>query len=443
MKLVKRILEFVCIYFTFLCTICTTVIAANTELKIGDYVTVGKYNGSPVVWRYSVNDDNGMLMVSKDILCEKRYSSPRKDENYYRSDWTSANYWSVSTIRAWLNSDEDEGKVAWLDNNPPLSYKGAIISDSITNGYADEAGFLNNNNFSEKEKKLFKDVTQWTMLPAEHLELSENGLKNQYSYIKETKVGAGTAHDNEKFIYINYTIPELPNAYYGAAMQTTDKVFLLDEIQLYNIWKNFGDVTSPAAENIVINDGKSEKNGYTLRNGFTGWSGAYYGYKGECENGIRPAFYLNTDAIETMTGSGTLNDPYILNAGSNGNITTPSETDNITVTVDNTPLTFDVEPIIENDRVLVPMRKIFETLGANVEWNGNTQTVTATKDEIKINLQIGNTEMQVNGKAVTLDAAPKLLNDRTLVPVRAVSESLNANVDWNEKTRKVTVTTVK
>ena len=50
---------------------------------------------------------------------------------------------------------------------------------------------------------------------------------------------------------------------------------------------------------------------------------------------------------------------------------------------------------------------------------------------------------QVNGKAVTLDASPKLLNDRTLVPIRAVSESLNANVDWNEKTREVTVTTVK
>ena len=75
-------------------------------------------------------------------------------------------------------------------------------------------------------------------------------------------------------------------------------------------------------------------------------------------------------------------------------------------------------------------------------WTG-TQTVTATKDAIKINLQIGNTEMQVNDKVVTLDVAPKLLNDRTLVPIRAVSESLNANVDWNESNQRVIITTVK
>lgn len=101
---------------------------------------------------------------------------------------------------------------------------------------------------------------------------------------------------------------------------------------------------------------------------------------------------------------------------SNGNITNPSETNRITVTVDNAPLTFVVEPIIENDRVLVPIRKKFETLGANVEWNDDTQTVIATKDAIKINLQIGNTEMQVNDKVVTLDVAPKLLNDRNHCP---------------------------
>ena len=70
-------------------------------------------------------------------------------------------------------------------------------------------------------------------------------------------------------------------------------------------------------------------------------------------------------------------------------------------------------------------------------------TVTATKDAIKINLQIGNTEMQVNDKVVTLDVAPKLLNDRTLVPIRAVSESLNTNVDWNESNQRVIITTVK
>ena len=117
--------------------------------------------------------------------------------------------------------------------------------------------------------------------------------------------------------------------------------------------------------------------------------------------------------------------------------------ENVNVTLNGEKMEFDVAPFIQNDRTLVPMRKIFETLGANVEWNDDTQTVTATKDAIKINLQIGNTEMQVNDKVVTLDVAPKLLNDRTLVPIRAVSESLNANVDWNESSQRVIITTVK
>ncbi len=411
--------------------------AENNTLNIGDYVIVGKYNGSPVVWRYAVNDDNGMLMVSDKILDYKRFSTPQKDLDFYDVNWyENSAYWAVSNVRAWLNSTADAGSIEWLADNPPLLFGG--------NGYADETGFLNNNNFSDKERQLFREVTQWTMLNASDVDLSENGLKEPFR-LTYTEMGSGTGRDGTEVISIPYDISEIPNIYYGAAMQTTDKMFLLDELQLYRMWKNFNEANADNVNNITVGNVSEDNYGYKLRDGYGYWrNNAQLGVQSSrYVGGIRPAFYLNTDAIETMTGSGTLNDPYILNAGSNGNITTPSETDSITVTVDNTPLTFDVEPIIENDRVLVPMRKIFETLGANVEWNDDTQTVTATKDAIKINLQIGNTEMQVNDKVVTLDVAPKLLNDRTLVPIRAVSESLNANVDWNESSQRVIITTVK
>lgn len=107
-----------------------------------------------------------------------------------------------------------------------------------------------------------------------------------------------------------------------------------------------------------------------------------------------------------------------------------SASENIYVTVDGATLNFDQPPIMQNDRVLVPMRLIFEALGATVEWDEYNQYVKATKDQIDITMQIGNSTMVKNGEYITLDTAPILLNGRTLVPVRAVAESLDATVEW-------------
>ena len=112
----------------------------------------------------------------------------------------------------------------------------------------------------------------------------------------------------------------------------------------------------------------------------------------------------------------------------------------VTVFVDNVQLEFDVNPIIENGRTLVPMRYIFEALGAQVDWIDETQTAVATKGEIKIEITVDSTEMKRNGEIITLDVPAKLLNDRTLVPVRAVSEGLGANVDWDEELFRVIIT---
>jgi uncharacterized YkwD family protein len=113
----------------------------------------------------------------------------------------------------------------------------------------------------------------------------------------------------------------------------------------------------------------------------------------------------------------------------------------IQVTVNDTAVQFDQEPIIENDRVLVPVRKIFEALGATVSWTERTQTVTANKNTTVIILQIGKYTMLQNGKIITLDVAPKIVGDRTLVPIRAVSESFGAQVEWLEESRSVQIHT--
>lgn len=115
--------------------------------------------------------------------------------------------------------------------------------------------------------------------------------------------------------------------------------------------------------------------------------------------------------------------------------------DEITVTVNGEALEFDQQPIMDSDRVLVPMRKIFETLGAKVEWNGDTQTITSIKDDIVIIMQIGNNTITVNDGEFTLDVPPQIMSDRTLVPIRAVAESFRINVEWDEKKRTVVLCT--
>ena len=93
-------------------------------------------------------------------------------------------------------------------------------------------------------------------------------------------------------------------------------------------------------------------------------------------------------------------------------------------------LAFDVPPQIINDRTMVPLRAIFEALGASVEWNGDTRTVTSVKDGTTISLTIDNATMYVNNTPVTLDSPACIVNDRTLVPVRAVSEAFGISVEW-------------
>jgi hypothetical protein len=99
----------------------------------------------------------------------------------------------------------------------------------------------------------------------------------------------------------------------------------------------------------------------------------------------------------------------------------------------------NVEPVIEKDRVLVPVRAIVETLGADVLWNGETEAITITKGDISIVLNIGSLIAIVNGEEVTLDVAPKMIKDRTLVPLRFISETLNLGVEWDEDSQTVIV----
>jgi hypothetical protein len=118
---------------------------------------------------------------------------------------------------------------------------------------------------------------------------------------------------------------------------------------------------------------------------------------------------------------------------------TPPIGDGITVYVNYNPLTFDVPPVIENGRTLVPLRAIFEALNAQVEWDGATQTVTAKREDTTIKLTIDKSEAYCNDQEVKLDVPAKLVDGRTIVPLRFISESLGAEVNWNAETQVITI----
>ncbi|OQB15583.1 MAG: Arylsulfatase precursor [Firmicutes bacterium ADurb.Bin193] len=130
-----------------------------------------------------------------------------------------------------------------------------------------------------------------------------------------------------------------------------------------------------------------------------------------------------------VSGSTTVNTPQ-----------TASNHNTIKVEIDGISHTFNPAPILVNDRTMVPMRAIFEIMGATVSWEEATETVTAVKGDTTVVLKIGSTEAKVNGATKVLDAPAMLYQDRTMVPLRFISEALGADVEWVEATNTVKIT---
>ncbi|MEG1442119.1 MAG: stalk domain-containing protein, partial [Oscillospiraceae bacterium] len=111
----------------------------------------------------------------------------------------------------------------------------------------------------------------------------------------------------------------------------------------------------------------------------------------------------------------------------------------INVKINDEVLKTSVTPVMENDRILVPMRDIFEALGAEVTWDDGTRTATGIKDDIQVSITINENTLVKNGKKIELDVSSKLINEKTMVPIRAISEAFEATVTWNDETSTVSI----
>ena len=100
----------------------------------------------------------------------------------------------------------------------------------------------------------------------------------------------------------------------------------------------------------------------------------------------------------------------------------------------------DVAPKIVNDRTMLPARFVVESLGGTITWDGDNQQVTIVQDDTTIVITIGASTALVNGESVALDSPAFIENDRTYMPIRFISENLGADVDWDEDGQQVIIT---
>jgi len=114
----------------------------------------------------------------------------------------------------------------------------------------------------------------------------------------------------------------------------------------------------------------------------------------------------------------------------------------IIVTVNGRALVMDTPPVSRDGRTLVPLRAIFEALGANVVWDPVARTITGTRGNTTMFLQINSRTAKLNGNPVVLDVPPAVIDGRTMVPTRFVAESLDARVNWDGQTRTVSIATI-
>lgn len=114
--------------------------------------------------------------------------------------------------------------------------------------------------------------------------------------------------------------------------------------------------------------------------------------------------------------------------------------DDVRVEIDGKSLEFDVAPRIENGRTLVPFKAIFEALGLNIDWIGEQRIATAYSADMNVSIKIDAAYGNINGELIELDVPAKIVNGRTLVPLKFISEAFGNEVKWDAEKRLVSIT---
>ena len=118
---------------------------------------------------------------------------------------------------------------------------------------------------------------------------------------------------------------------------------------------------------------------------------------------------------------------------------TASFAQGISLKINGKSIESDVEPKIIEGRTMVPVRTIFEGIGAEVSWDAPSKTITGKKGPVTVEMKIGEKTMSVNGKNIEMDAAAAIIDDRTYAPARYVAETFGFDVSWNADLKEVAI----
>lgn len=389
---------------------------SDTELNIGDYVEIGTYAEEPIKWRCIDINENGALMLSDQVLCYKSYDAC----GWSIGDTHRNNIWRDSSIRCWLNSDAQGGNVSFACDILPDSPEVGSCS------YSNEAGFLNG--FTDEELELINPVYTDSYTDRVFL-LDETQFDKMCSNINilgyEFIRSSCTQHAKNELFTSDarmfgdaWMFDDVPD--FGDPYILTDTIKDSDCTGMYWLKDNVASPYSdPPLQAIlcVASDGSK-------------YSAGVYS---DCNFGVRPALYLKED-ISFLFGNGSSDTPYsadpdeirVVVNGENLVFDQPPVMINDRVMV---PIRVVAEAvgdsvkwsdkakaalIIHNDRLVV-----FE--------NQNNTVFIASEPEIS------------SWDRYICDVPPQIVGDRTLTPVRAIGECLGAEVNWDGETRTVTI----
>ncbi len=147
---------------------------------------------------------------------------------------------------------------------------------------------------------------------------------------------------------------------------------------------------------------------------------------------------VSTDSLSGPNSIAWNGEKYVM-VGNSGTICTFIPRDIIKVKINDFPVVFDVAPQIINGRTMIPARAVLEKLGADLTWNAQNNTIHVNKDDIEILLTIGSSLACVNGQEAALDSPAVIIDNRTLVPLRFLAESLESEVSWDQNSRTVLI----
>ena len=188
-----------------------------------------------------------------------------------------------------------------------------------------------------------------------------------------------------------------------------------------------------------LNNNGTVKNVYTSDNSISIVSSKKHSSGSISKVSPKPTQMPSTTIIEPKaTPTSVPNQNIEINNGMKGTSMT-FEIGDESMVINGKEIIMDVAPFISNEKAFVPIRVIAEAFGAAVSWNGNDKTVSIELDNVKMTLKINSNLVYINDEKMELDTNILIKNDRTCVPIRFISEMLGAEVDWNAESSTITV----